>query len=164
MTPGRPLSVEQRALLERLVREAAPRVHAYVRRAFPRVDPDEALAETFFRAAQAAPGLERSPDPVLYLLRTARTVCLRSLQRPATAEIAGDPPAREEAVPSADLEEMLRAVAELPDAQREVVVLRISVGLSFEQVAEMLGIPLGTALSRMHAAQRRLRELLGVKR
>lgn len=166
MTPGQPLTVEQRVLLERLVREAGPRVHAYVRRAFPRLDADEVLAETFFRAARAAAGLQQSPDPLFYLLRTARTVCLRELQRQVPAESVPDDLADRSAEPAGrlrlheELADMQRAIAELPEAQREVVVLRYSAGLSFEQVAELLEIPLGTALSRMNTAQRTLRAIV----
>jgi DNA-directed RNA polymerase specialized sigma24 family protein len=39
--------------------------------------------------------------------------------------------------------------------------LRLSAGLKFEVIAELLKIPLGTALSRMHAAVERLRTELG---
>jgi DNA-directed RNA polymerase specialized sigma24 family protein len=56
---------------------------------------------------------------------------------------------------------LLAAVAELPQLQREVVVLRLSTELRFEDISELLRIPLGTALSRMDAAVRRLRKELG---
>ena len=52
-------------------------------------------------------------------------------------------------------------MAELPESLREIVVLRLASGLKFEEIAELLHIPLGTALSRMHAAIQRLREMLG---
>ena len=56
---------------------------------------------------------------------------------------------------------LLAALARLPQPQREVVVLRLSAELKFEEIAELLQIPLGTALSRMHAALRHLRKELG---
>ncbi len=52
------------------------------------------------------------------------------------------------------------AVAALPDAEREVVVLRHYEGLRFDEIAEILGTPTSTAKSRMHRALRRLREQL----
>lgn len=165
MTPRRALTDEQRALLERLVAEAGPRIHAYVKRAFPRLDADEAVAETFARAAQGVSGLEQSADPVFYLLRTARNACLRELQRPRAisipeAGVSGAPPGPTDADAEADEVELLSAVASLPDGQREVVVLRVSAELSFAQIAALLEIPLGTALSRMNAALRNLRRRL----
>ena len=53
------------------------------------------------------------------------------------------------------------AVAALPEKLREVVVLRLSTDLRFEEIADLLQIPLGTALSRMHAALQDLRKRLG---
>lgn len=49
-----------------------------------------------------------------------------------------------------------RAIATLPEPQREVVVLRYYDGLRFRQIAERLDLPLGTVLARMHRAAGRL--------
>ncbi|HWB11576.1 MAG TPA: RNA polymerase sigma factor [Pirellulales bacterium] len=49
-----------------------------------------------------------------------------------------------------------RAVDELPEHLREVVLLIYFQGLKFRKAAEILGIPLGTAKSRMHEALMRL--------
>ncbi len=48
-------------------------------------------------------------------------------------------------------------VLALPLAQREVFLMRVSEGLSFKEIAEVLKIPLNTALGRMHYAVTRLR-------
>ena len=56
---------------------------------------------------------------------------------------------------------MMEAIERLPEAQREIVVLRLTAELKFEEIAEMLAIPLGTALSRMNSALARLRKELG---
>ncbi len=57
-------------------------------------------------------------------------------------------------------EEMLAQLERLPDALREVLVLRYYHDLSEREIAEVLGVPRGTVKSRSHAAVRRLRELL----
>ena len=49
-----------------------------------------------------------------------------------------------------------RAVSELPVAQRDVVELRHSGGLTFQQIADRLGRPLGTVLTQMRAALARI--------
>jgi len=49
----------------------------------------------------------------------------------------------------------------LPETEREVFLLRQNGELPFTGVAEALGIPVGTAKTRMRAALRRLREALG---
>ena len=52
------------------------------------------------------------------------------------------------------------AVQELPAAQQEVLRLRFSESKTFAQIAEQLGIPLGTALTRMRLALEKLRRIM----
>ena len=49
-----------------------------------------------------------------------------------------------------------RALTELPLAQREALVLREAEGLSYEQIAEVMDIPVGTVRSRIHRARETL--------
>ncbi|MGW4990640.1 RNA polymerase sigma factor [Streptomyces mirabilis] len=53
-----------------------------------------------------------------------------------------------------------RGLDELPDAQRQVLVLRFYADLSVRGIAEELGIPEGTVKSRLHSAVRALRARL----
>lgn len=53
-----------------------------------------------------------------------------------------------------------RAVARLTEEQRSVFALAETRGLRYEEIGRILGIPVGTVKSRMHAAATRLRELL----
>jgi RNA polymerase sigma-70 factor (ECF subfamily) len=55
------------------------------------------------------------------------------------------------------------ALAELPPEQREVVELAYFGGLSYPEVAERTGVPLGTVKSRMRLALERLRALLAAR-
>ncbi len=52
------------------------------------------------------------------------------------------------------------AVATLPEVQRAVFLMRVQADLSFSEIAETLGIPLNTALGRMHDAMAKLKKLL----
>ena len=60
-----------------------------------------------------------------------------------------------------DVQRLRDAVARLPEADREVLLLRHTVGLSFKQIAETLDQPLGTVLARAHRALGKLRKLMG---
>lgn len=75
------------------------------------------------------------------------------------------PDARGNPLQEAEREELAalieEALAALPPEQREVVVLRHFGGLSFPQIAQLLGCPLSTAKSRMTYALARLGSLLG---
>ena len=48
----------------------------------------------------------------------------------------------------------------LPDEQRQVVMMRIYEGKKFIEIAEQLGLPLGTVLTRMRLAQKKLQAAL----
>jgi RNA polymerase sigma-70 factor (ECF subfamily) len=54
-----------------------------------------------------------------------------------------------------------RALAQLPEIQQSVLSLAAGQGLKYEQVSEILGIPVGTVKSRVHAAVANLRRLMG---
>jgi RNA polymerase sigma-70 factor (ECF subfamily) len=164
------LSADQRALLESLLEAVGPRLLAYVRKAFGNsLDAEEIVAETFARAADNIVALACSKRKDLYLLTVARNLCRDAFRRRRpdllTDEQLRDQPAtaaapHERSMAAEDRQRLLDAVSRLPQAQREVVVLRMSAELKFEEIAELLGIPLGTALSRMNAALRQLRKEL----
>ena len=57
-------------------------------------------------------------------------------------------------------EKLKRAILLLPEAQRQVLMLRYYSNLKFVEIAQMLGIPLNTALGRMHKATQKLKVLM----
>jgi len=68
--------------------------------------------------------------------------------------------------PEADLrrrrlrERVWHALGALPPAKREIIVLRDFHDMSYSEIAEVLEIPIGTVMSRLHAARQQLRTLL----
>jgi RNA polymerase sigma-70 factor, ECF subfamily len=56
-----------------------------------------------------------------------------------------------------------KAILSLPDACRAVLVLREYEGLSYHEIADGLGIPVGTVMSRLNYARKLLKERLGQK-
>jgi RNA polymerase sigma-70 factor (ECF subfamily) len=60
-----------------------------------------------------------------------------------------------------DLRHLLEeALATLPEAQRRTFVLHVEAELSYREVAEVLGISIGTVMSRLYYARQRLRAYL----
>jgi RNA polymerase sigma-70 factor (ECF subfamily) len=58
-------------------------------------------------------------------------------------------------------EEVKRAVETLPADFRDVIVLRELEGLSYKEISAIVGVPLGTVMSRLSRARERLLVLLG---
>ena len=78
------------------------------------------------------------------------------------SETISDPaPAAPAALASLETQnEIAAAVAELPDDQKEVFLLRTADGLSFKEIADVLGVSINTALGRMHYAVGKLKKTL----
>ena len=55
-------------------------------------------------------------------------------------------------------QQLKKALKQLPESWQQIVSLRIYENLTFQQIADQLGIPLGTALTRMRRALERLRK------
>lgn len=60
-------------------------------------------------------------------------------------------------------EQLRRALDELPEEQRAVVILSELEGLKYQEIGEILDIPVGTVKSRMHTAMEKLKDLLGAE-
>lgn len=66
----------------------------------------------------------------------------------------------ESAEMSEEVDRLQVALGQLNQAEREVIMLRHFSGLSFNEIAETMGTPLGTALARGHRGLKRLRQIL----
>ena len=72
----------------------------------------------------------------------------------------GEDPARS-ALRNADRDMLVRALEALPAVFREAIVLRELEDFAYKDMAQMLGVPIGTVMSRLARARRMLREVLG---
>lgn len=81
------------------------------------------------------------------------------------AELSELTPARSESPPVSvlkmELEEQVRAaVLSLPAQSRVALILREYEGMSYKEIASVLGIPMGTVMSRLNYARGKLRKML----
>jgi RNA polymerase sigma factor (sigma-70 family) len=89
--------------------------------------------------------------------RRLRAVARLATQRRAPADLADGVV---DAVDAAGLwERVAVAVTALPEAERDTLLLHVWEGLSYDDVADALGVPVGTVRSRLNRARRHLREL-----
>jgi RNA polymerase sigma-70 factor (ECF subfamily) len=145
-----------------LYREHAPGILGYLRRRFGRrLCADEVLQETFAQAAARPDRLAEAESPRAWLFAIARNVAVRDIRRRRPAA----PLPEDLAAPLPDeadlrLERMRRAVASLPVEKRETLELRLRDGLTYDEIARVLCIPVGTVRSRLHHTVRELCEAL----
>jgi len=128
---------------------------------------EEAVQQTFLQAWRAAATFDTARDPGPWLAAIARRAAIdiyrRERRHRATAlddgvEIASLPPSFE------DLWEawrVRRALDRLPEHERRIIHAVHVLGLTHEQTAAYLGLPLGTVKSGSHRAHRRLARMLG---
>jgi RNA polymerase sigma-70 factor (ECF subfamily) len=84
-------------------------------------------------------------------------------QKQASAGAFGQEPQTPEAalIAKADARRLEAAIAELPVPFRETLVLRDVQGLDYREIAEVTKVPIGTVMSRLARARRRLIERIG---
>jgi RNA polymerase sigma-70 factor (ECF subfamily) len=150
--------------LEQLYRETGPALLAYFRRqpALAAVAED-LLQDTFVRALQRSDRLHASVSQRAYLFGIARHVGLDALRRRRPTEELPSETAAATVEEDDRLEPLRAAIAELPALHREALLLKLQHELSYEEIAEVLAIPVGTVRSRLHHAVRRLREIVKIK-
>ena len=123
----------------------------------------DAVQEAFVRAWRDLPTL-RDPDRFdAWLRRLVVHACLneirRSRRRPREVEIASFDPStsRDVGLDLANRDEIERGFRRLEPEQRAIVVLTYYLGYPLSEAAALIGVPVGTAKSRLHRAIQALR-------
>jgi RNA polymerase sigma-70 factor (ECF subfamily) len=149
---------------DELVQHVSKRILAVARQMLR--DPglaEEALQESLVRIYRFLPTYSGGSFLAWYLTLTNR-VCvdlLRREQRQAPLR-AVDPPAEFDPTEASDVRAVVeQALREVPPDLRSTFVLRQQ-GLSYADIAAVLGVPVGTVRSRLFEARRLLRQRLGV--
>ncbi|MGM0818681.1 MAG: RNA polymerase sigma factor, partial [Actinomycetota bacterium] len=126
-------------------------------------DAEDVVQQTFVDAWRARetfdPGRGELPGWLVGIARRRSIDRLRASQRQPdpVADVAADEPAADEIDAVADRLLVATAVAELPVAQRRVLELAFWHGCTHHDIAERLGLPLGTVKSHIRRGLERLR-------
>jgi RNA polymerase sigma-70 factor (ECF subfamily) len=163
-----------------------PLVEKYKRKVFRLAyqvlrDQEEALdvaQEAFVKAFRALPAFKGDSAFYTWLFRITMNVALdRKRQRATRAKSLGaedvapeewertamstDPDPEDVAAGVETRERIRKGLDSLSEHHRTIVILSDIEGLQYREIAEVLGIPMGTVMSRLHHARKRLREVLG---
>jgi RNA polymerase sigma-70 factor (ECF subfamily) len=152
------------AAFEQLVITRAPALERFLlARLRNESDARDALQDTLVAAWQTLPRLRQRDRfwPWLVGIAAHKAADLARRRRPLAAadpellvDTAGDPEER------ARVRELWAVIATLPPVQRDVLLLRYLLQLSEDEIAEALGIRVGTVKSRTARARGALRELI----
>lgn len=132
-----------------------------------RPDAEDAVQEVFAGLVRARQSLRYVADLRAYLFASLRRVAGRIARRrrrlpAASLRVVAEPPVPAARPTDLDLSSRLeRALAALPAEQREVIALKIDGGLTFAQIAAVVGISANTAASRYRYALEKLRAAMG---
>jgi RNA polymerase sigma-70 factor (ECF subfamily) len=128
---------------------------------------EELTQDVFVRAWERMGSFRGDSKFSTWLHRLAVNVVLqagRSRGRRESREELVEDPGRylrrvKEAMPGTRLD-LERAIAELPEGAREVLVLRDIQGFKYQEIADMQGVALGTVKAQIHRARKMVRERL----
>lgn len=140
-------------------------------------DAMDVVQESFIKAFDGLAGFQRDSgfrtwllrivsNRSLDLLRSRRVRLARSIESGSEddrggIELPAHAPGVSEGLERGELAERLkRAIDSLPADQRSVFALYSSGDMTYGEIAEALGIPIGTVMSRLYHARRRLHEVL----
>jgi len=138
---------------------------------------EDLVQETYLRAMRAMRRLRAGSNVKSWLLAILRNIWLNQLRKQRTtpktveidvdeitanvvAETSKDPHALY--VSKRECEQVREAIQQLPVDFREVILLREYEELSYQEIASVLGCPVGTVMSRLARARSKLRPMLSV--
>jgi len=150
-----------------LIRPRANRLYALAQRILRDVDhTEDAVQEALVIAWRDLPGL-RDPERFdAWLHRLVVRACVREAmrQRRLVANLrvltVDHPAGPDDYLSVADRDQLERGFRRLDPQQRAILVLRHFAGFEPTEIADILGVPAGTARSRLHHAHRAMRAAL----
>jgi RNA polymerase sigma-70 factor, ECF subfamily len=129
-------------------------------------DARDVCQETFLRAFKALPAFRGQAKFSSWLYRIALNLCRDWMRRERRAPLVQAPEGVDlvelaaETEPSESIEDLVarkdltalveRAMARLPDEQRTAIVLKEYHGLTFQEIADLVGCPLSTVKTRLY--------------
>jgi RNA polymerase sigma-70 factor, ECF subfamily len=131
-------------------------------------DAEDVVQEAYLRAFQYSGGFHGG-DARAWLLMIVRNTSYRCLGRKRTNEqfdenihvgLPASVTPEQVLLQTADADLVEKALRELPVRFREIIVLRELEGLSYKEIADVMGVPMGTVMSTLSRARGRLRHAL----
>lgn len=160
-----------RAAMQVFYQRYVRRVRMLVARIVGPADVDELTQEVFLKALRGIAGFRGESQLGTWMYRLAVNAALSYATRDQARQRRQAGEAALAMVPAEGVREadpmlsarLVRAMAELPAGYRAVLVLHDIEGLQHEEIAQILGVQIGTSKSQLHKARARMRTLLEAK-
>jgi RNA polymerase sigma-70 factor (ECF subfamily) len=153
-----------RAAAEELIALHQPRLRAFVYKMLPgSQNVDDIVQDVWLDVFHDLARLQSPAAFTPWLYRIAHNRVYRSLRRRPHARLDEMEIQDRNGVPDftfEDVQAVQAAMQQLEPEHREVLLLRFMEQMSYEQIAEAVGCPVGTIRSRLHNAKRQLRRIL----
>jgi RNA polymerase sigma-70 factor (ECF subfamily) len=135
-------------------------------------DAQDIVQDSVLRALRYFDGY-REGDARAWLLAIVRNCCMTWLRRDrgerqvlsfegGMLSLAGPAETDARAIQRSERAALARALDALPDEFREVIVLREIQALSYKEISDVVGVPIGTVMSRLARGRKRLASALGL--
>ena len=131
-------------------------------------DAEDAAQETFVRAFVDKHRFDPNKPLLPWLMTIARRLCIDRLRKSKREPISDSetsvpdfaPSAEESAISKQELYLVSKGLKDLPEGQREAVALYHLSGMSYEEVAQALEVPIGTVMTWLHRGRTKLKKLI----
>jgi len=132
-------------------------------------DAEDIMQETYIKIYNGAPGYKPKGKPMAWILRIARNLSLDRARLKSENELS----LNEDWISSASvdfaelsIDKLLleTVLSDLTDEERQIVIMHSLAGLKHREIAQILEIPLATALSKYHRSLLKLRKMLEEKK
>ena len=164
-----PAPMRRDEYFDTLLRSHAARVYALVHRLVGAAEAADIVQEVWLAIYRALPGFRAESKVTTWMFTIAARVCEKQRWRRrlelVDAEVADTLPTAD-GEPDVDLlraelaQHVREAIDQLPPGQREAVHLRYLEDCSYDEIATILNIPVGTVRSRLHNGLARLADVL----
>jgi RNA polymerase sigma-70 factor (ECF subfamily) len=132
---------------------------------------DDLAQEVFLKVHRGLPSFRGDAKLSTWIFRIVRNVCIDARtnaqptasldERTADGQLKLDPAAVDRAFHHVEIRERLeKAIAQLPADARFLISAHYFGGQQYQELAEILGIPIGTVKTTLHRAKQRLRAIM----
>jgi len=155
-----------KSLMQRMLAGQIPALRRYARALTGELQAADDLVQESLERAWRKSGHWKPELPLRpWLFTLMHNVHVNGLRRQRPVVLSEPPtdivdPVRSGPQRAMDLRDLETGLAQLPDAQREVLLLVCLEEMRYEEVAQVLDIPVGTVMSRLHRARKALRSIM----